>query len=187
MVKLRILEKTTHLNLTESKERKKRLLPFLTQNKVFPYIGGILVFALIAFASVLIYSHTTDINVNNAVSANTNLPSSLNAYAGDYYEYNIELTNKANQPSNYSLYYSINTNSSIVNGDVKLQIINASGIVVSSTTDVYNNTATTRIIDERFDVNQNKKYNLSVQFNIGAPNATYHLIADVVPGSFAFK
>lgn len=122
-------------------------------------------------------------DVNGIIVPN---PIMLNAYSGDFYEYNWSVDNRANRDLNFTLSLKMNE-SNLETDEAKLQIFDNLGNLLSESTTAVSNEITAEAVDSLYSSGMNKKGTIRVQFSPSADNNTYFMQLAIKPGSFTYK
>jgi hypothetical protein len=148
---------------------------------------AILLIAIGAIAgTVLLF---TTITLRNAQEVNTNMPQTLDATAGSYYEWNWSIENKANRDSNFTLRLSITPNSTtLTNNEIRLLITDENDTILAESLTPTNATYQEAVKTDYFiQSSEIKRGKIKLEFNLSAENDTYYLKYSVEPGTFSWK
>lgn len=161
---------------------------FFSRLSTFGIVSILLIFAVVAVSLVWVYSSTETITIGRAVTVTNPMPTTLNAFAGDFYSYNIDVKNEANQPHNYTYEYWITSDMSLVTGDVNLKLIDrTTNATLAQSNVIVANEVRLIITDKLLDSAITNNLNATVEFATGAQNGTYNLSFGVKPGTDSFN
>lgn len=142
---------------------------------------------IVSATTYYLFSKDINVTLSSALEGNDNIPVSLNAKNGDYYEYVISATNKANQQQYFDLKATItSSNTSLADNEVMIKIKNNSTTLNSSTI-VSNNIITASHNNIVMNKDEAKSYILSIEFSTLAKNGLYQLHYDWSGANVTFK
>jgi len=155
-------------------------------------INVIMIVMLIAFVSagaLFLFSGRTNIDLGDGADVETNLPETLIASAGDYYEYTASIENLANQDVNLAVNYWLEGDDvTLEDNDAKIKVYDSSnGLLIDESSTVSAGIISLNSGEINFLKDAIENYNLTVEFAIGAELGNYTLGFDVLPGTQDFE
>lgn len=173
-------EPSTTFVQTKTVARKVFGIPLYTLAIAILVLGGTATAAVLV-ANGMIY------NVNVPSLLTTNMTGTINAYGSDVYTYAWSLQDRSNQPLNFTMKYAISPTSTLSDGEVRIQILNGTGNIISDVQTPIGNVLTASWIDIPFNSLESKSGTLKIQFAINATNETYYSNLSIEQGSWGWS